>query len=167
MKFRRLLLYVALLYVSWLGMQAIHELGHVLAAWATGGDVVRVKLHPVGISRTDVSPNPRPLVVAWGGPLLGVIGPLLLVTASKFVAIKRFDWRPYADFFAGFCLIANGAYIGLGSFERIGDAGDLLRHGSPQWLLATFGLAAITGGLLIWHLALERHRKVLRGSNPD
>ena len=144
-------------------MKAIHELGHVLAARATGGTVVRVVLHPVAISRTDVSPNPRPLAVAWGGPLLGVLGPMLLVVASKFVAIKRFDCRPYADFFAGFCLIANGAYIGLGSFERIGDAGDLLRHGSPPWLLPAFGVSAIAAGLLIWHLALERHRKITAG----
>ena len=136
------------------------DLGHVLTAWATGGSVVRVVLHPVAISRTDVSPNPRPLAVAWGGPLLGVLGPLLLVIVSRFVAIKGFDWRPYADFFAGFCLIANGAYIGLGSFGRIGDAGDLLRHGSPQWLLVAFGVSAIATGLLIWHLALERHRKI-------
>jgi len=141
-------------------MQAIHEFGHVLTAWATGGSVVRVVLHPVAISRTDVSPNPRPLAVAWGGPLLGVLGPLLLVIVSRFIAVKRFDGRLYVDFFAGFCLIANGAYIGLGSFGRIGDAGDLLRHGSPQWLLVAFGVSAIAAGLLIWHLALERHRKI-------
>jgi hypothetical protein len=160
---RRLLVCAGLVYLSWLGMQAIHEFGHVLAAWATGGNVVRVALHPVAISRTDVSPNPRPLAVAWGGPLLGVLGPLLLVGASRFVTVRRFDGRPYADFFAGFCLIANGAYIGLGSFERIGDAGDLLRHGSPQWLLVAFGVSAIAAGLLIWHLAMERHRKITAG----
>lgn len=158
MKLSQLFVSVAVIYLSWLGMQAIHELGHVLAARATGGTVVRVVLHPVAISRTDVSPNPRPLAVAWGGPLLGAIGPLLFVVASRFVAVKRLDWRLYADFFAGFCLIANGAYIGLGSFERIGDAGDLLRHGSPQWLLLAFGVAAIAGGLSVWHLALKRHR---------
>jgi len=161
---RRLLISLAVIYLSWLGMQAIHEFGHILAAWATGGNVVRLVLHPVAISRTDVSPNPRPLAVAWGGPLLGVLGPLLLVITSRFVALKRFDGRPNADFFAGFCLIANGAYIGLGSFGRVGDAGDLLRHGSPQWLLVAFGVSAIAAGLLVWHLALERHRKLTAGS---
>ena len=167
MKLSQLFVGCAVIYLSWLGMQAIHELGHVLAAQATGGTVVRVVLHPVAISRTDVSPNPWPLVVAWGGPLLGVMGPLAFVVASRFVAIKRFDWRSYADFFAGFCLIANGAYIGLGSFERIGDAGDLLRHGSPHWLLMAFGLSAIAGGLSIWHLALKRHRMHPRDNDPS
>ena len=54
----------ALLVASWFLMQAVHELGHVLAAWLTGGAVQRVVLSPLEISRTDVMPNPRPLVVA-------------------------------------------------------------------------------------------------------
>ena len=155
---RRLLIALAVIYLSWLGMQAIHEFGHVLAAWATGGNVVRVMLHPVAISRTDVSPNPRPLVVAWGGPLFGVLGPMALLACSRWSRGPHSGWQESVDFFVGFCLIANGAYIGFGSFGRIGDAGDLLRHGSPPWLLVAFGVAAITGGLLIWHLALERRR---------
>jgi hypothetical protein len=156
---RRLLISLAVIYLSWLGMQAIHEFGHVLAAWATGGNVVRVVLHPVAISRTDVSPNPRPLVVAWGGPLFGVLGPMALLALSRWSRGPRSGWQESVDFFIGFCLIANGAYIGVGSFGRIGDAGDLLRHGSPPWLLVAFGVAAITGGLIIWHLALERRRR--------
>jgi hypothetical protein len=161
---RRLLISLAVIYLSWLGMQAIHEFGHVLAAWATGGNVVRVVLHPVNISRTDVSPNPRPLAVAWGGPIFGVLGPLALFAVSRCIREPRSGWQALVDLFIGFCLIANGAYIGLGSFGRIGDAGDLLRHGAPQWLLAAFGVAAITGGLLIWHLALERRRRFVAES---
>ena len=41
-------------------------------------------------------------------------------------------WR----FFTGFCMIANGLYIAVGSFDRVGDAGDLLRHGAPPPSLA-------------------------------
>src|SRR5207244_10439690 len=63
---------------SWLGMQAVHELGHVLGAWLTGGRVARVVLYPLTISRTDLADNPRPLVVVWAGPLVGVTIPLLL-----------------------------------------------------------------------------------------
>ena len=54
-------------------------------------------------------------------------------------------------FFAGFCLLANGAYIGVGSFYRIADAGDLLRHGAAHWQLWLFGLAACPIGLALWH----------------
>jgi hypothetical protein len=54
-------------------------------------------------------------------------------------------------FFAGFCLIANGAYIGGGSFDRIGDAGVMLRHGSSPWWLWTFGAVTVPAGLRLWH----------------
>jgi len=54
-------------------------------------------------------------------------------------------------FFAGFCLIANGAYIGFGSFEGVGDAGDLLRLGILPPILWGFGLLTIPTGFLVWH----------------
>jgi hypothetical protein len=52
-------------------------------------------------------------------------------------------------FFAGFCLIANGLYIGLGSFHAIGDCGDMLRNGSQPWQLWVFGLATAPLGLFL------------------
>ena len=61
---------------SWLGMQWVHEAGHVLGALATGGEVERVVLHPLSISRTDLRVNPRPLIVTWAGPMFGVLAPL-------------------------------------------------------------------------------------------
>jgi hypothetical protein len=139
---------VSVLLGAWLGMQWVHELGHIIAARLTGGRVEKVVLHPLTISRTEVSPNPHPRVVAWAGPILGVLYPLVLW------AIMRALWPSVAfvpRFFAGFCFIANGAYLGVGSFERIGDAGDLVRHGSPVWCLWAFGFIAIPAGLLLWH----------------
>jgi hypothetical protein len=138
----------AALLIAWFVMQIVHECGHVLAAWLTGGTVERVVLHPLSISRTDVSPNPHPLSVAWGGPIFGVVAPLVAFGASK--RMNR-GFAMFLRFFAGFCLIANGAYIGAGSFYGIGDAGDLLHHGSPRWTLIAFGAIAITVGLWIWH----------------
>jgi hypothetical protein len=140
------------LIASWLAMQAVHELGHVGAAWATGGTVTAVVLHPLAISRTDVSPNPAPLAVAWAGPLVGCAVPLGLAAASR---MARRAVRRYAEFFAGFCLIANGAYLALGTFDAVGDAGDILRHGSPPWLLIAFGASALAGGIWLWHAASD------------
>ena len=40
---------------SWLGMQAVHEAGHVLGARVTGGRVERIVLYPLTISRTDLA----------------------------------------------------------------------------------------------------------------
>jgi hypothetical protein len=139
-------LILATIIGSWLGMQIVHEFGHVLGGWMTGGRVERLVLHPLTFSRTDWAVNPHPLLVAWAGPVLGVLLPL----AGWLVARGR-RGAYLARFFAGFCCIANGAYIAGGSFDRLGDAGDLLRHGSPIWLLWLFGLLTIPLGLWLWH----------------
>jgi hypothetical protein len=145
-RLHQVLLISTFLPLSWLAMQAVHELGHVAGAAATGGRVERVVLHPLTISRTDVSPNLHPLIVVWAGPIVGVMLPILL-----FLAARRFKWAYLLQFFAGFCLIANGAYIGIGSFGKIGDAGDMLRHGSPIALLWLFGAAFFPLGLYLWN----------------
>jgi hypothetical protein len=129
-------------------MQAVHEAGHVVGAWATGGDVERVVLHPLSISRTDVRPNPHPLLVVWAGPLSGVLLPLAFWGVAAMIRLRgAFVLR----FFAGFCCVANGAYIGFGSFAKVGDCGEMLRHGSPLWLLWIFGVITIPIGFLLWH----------------
>ena len=140
-------LIVSTLIGSWLGMQAVHELGHVAGAWATGGRVAKVVLHPLTISRTDLSQNPRPLLVVWAGPVLGSLLPLCFWGAA---ASFRLRGAFLARFFAGFCLVANGAYIGGGSFARAGDCGEMLRHGSPIWTLWLFGALSVTAGLALW-----------------
>ncbi len=133
---------------SWLGMQAIHEAGHVLGAWLTGGQVTRVVLHPLTISRTDVGVNPNPLFVVWAGPIFGVVVPLLLWTLA---AVARRRGGVVLRFFAGFCLLANGLYIGVGSFDLVGDCGQMLRYGSEPWQLWLFGLLTAPVGLWLWH----------------
>jgi hypothetical protein len=84
---------------SWLGMQAIHELGHVVGAWLTGGQVRRVVLHPLTISRTDLAHNPAPLAVVWAGPAFGVVLPLGLWGLA---AQARLPGSFVLRFFAGF-----------------------------------------------------------------
>ena len=134
------------LALSWLTMQAVHELGHVVHLWATGGTVEYVILHPLAISYTHPGKNPHPLIVAWGGAIWGCAIPLVLLVLIRATA------RPYAylaAFFAGFCLIANGAYLAADSFLQGGDARELIAHGTPPWLPVLFGLAAIAAGLYL------------------
>jgi len=147
-RFCQVVLIVSAVLGSWLGMQAVHESGHVIAAWLSGGRVNRVVLYPLTISRTDLVENPHPLLVVWAGPLGGCLLPLL---AWGIVALFRQPWVYLPRFFAGFCLIANGAYIAVGAFGLIGDAGEMLRHGSPLWSLLVFGIVAISVGLGLWH----------------
>jgi hypothetical protein len=54
-------------------------------------------------------------------------------------------------FFAGFCLIANGAYIAGGSVAGVGDAIVMLRNGSSDWHLWVFGAVTVPAGLALWH----------------
>jgi hypothetical protein len=133
---------------SWLGMQQVHELGHVIGAWVTGGSVTKVVLNPLTISRTDLAVNPHPLLVVWAGPTFGVLLPLALWIVAL---IAKLPVAFLLRFFAGFCLIANGAYIGFGSFDGVGDCGQMLRHGSLIWHLWLFGAATMPCGLWLWH----------------
>jgi len=143
-------------YACWLGMEAAHEAGHALHAVVSGGRVARVDLPAAGFSRTDVSPNPHPAFVAWGGPVWGTALPAGAWAACAACARRGGRAarviRQGAQVFAGFCLIANGAYLGVGWVDRVGDAGDLLRYGVPIWALAAYGIIATGAGLLLWHL---------------
>lgn len=147
-RFHQAFLIVSLLLGSWLGMQDVHEFGHVIGAWVTGGRVSRVVLHPLTISRTDLEEDPNPLLVVWAGPALGCLLPL---AAWGLATALRWPWAYLPRFFAGFCLVANGAYIAGGSFGGLGDAGVMLRHGSPAWGLWAFGAVTVPAGLWLWH----------------
>lgn len=144
----QLVLLATFLPACWLLMQVVHEAGHVAAAWATGGSVTRVVLHPLAISRTDVFGSHHPLVVVWAGPLVGALLPvvgLLVWRGPKLPAAYL------VQFFAGTCLVANGAYLGVGSFGGVGDAGDLLRLGAPIVALWLFGAVTIPCGFWLWN----------------
>src|SRR5262245_32519309 len=93
---------------AWLGLMAFHELGHVLGAWMSGGQVAGVVLHPLAFSRTDLALNPHPMFVALAGPLWGSLVPIGLWGVCQ---AMRFRLAFLLRFFAGFCLIANGAYL--------------------------------------------------------
>jgi hypothetical protein len=148
-RLKQVVLIVSFICFSWLAMQVVHEVGHVLVARATGGEVVKVGLHPLIFSHTDVGENPHPLAEVWGGPILGSALPLLAVVLA---AACRLPGVYLLRFFAGFCLVANGIYIGVGWL--IADGADpwvMRENGSPTWVLVLFGLLAFPLGLYLWH----------------
>lgn len=144
----RAVLIGSMLIACWLGMQAIHECGHVLTAWFTGGEVECVGLHPLAISHTDLRYNHRPLETAWGGPVFGVLAPLVCWGLAMWL---RSSLAFLLRFWAGFCLVANGAYLGFGAQTRVGDCGDLLRHGAAVWQLWLFGALTMPLGFWLWN----------------
>ena len=126
----------------------VHESGHVMGALLSGGNVSRVVLHPLAISRTDVWPNPHPLVEVWAGPVLGVLLPLVIYSVVQFTKCPEVY---LVRFFAGFCLVANGMYLLVGTLKRIGDPSELLDHGAPAWQMIFFGLLTVPLGFYLWH----------------
>jgi hypothetical protein len=132
-----------------MGMMVVHEFGHVLLAWISGGAVARVVLGPLEFSRTDLRVNPHPLFVAWGGAVIGVALPLLV---SGFWRLLRWPGWHIIQFFAGFCLVSNGIYLGVASFvPNAADPGDMIRAGGAQWPIVLFGIVAFPLGLLVWN----------------
>jgi hypothetical protein len=153
----QLLLIASTLGFSWLAMQAVHELGHILAAWATGGRIADVKLHPAAISYTMLSVNPHPLFVAWMGPLIGTALPMLAWLIARFKGLR--GWY-ILQFFAAFCLVANGAYLAGGALYDMGDAAELLRFDASYLQIGLFSASAMFVGFWLWnglgtHFGLE------------
>lgn len=163
-RFRQVLLVVSLLWLSWLAMMLAHETGHVIGAVGSGGTVRRVVWHPAVISRTDVQPNPHPLIEVWAGPVIGCIVPLVLAGLASAMRL-RIGYLIWVV--AGFCLIANGAYIGVGTIDPVGDGQELIAHGAPRWSLGMFGVVAVLLGFFIWdrvspRLGFGRRRQPIR-----
>jgi len=144
---------LALLAYAWLHFEWTHEAGHVVGAIATGGRVQRVVLHPAALSRTDVSPNPAPLAEVWAGPALGcVFGALASVWAWCLPRVGPVAGRTIA----GFVLLANGVYIGLGPIVPAGDTEVMRTLGTPAWAMTLFGVLACAGGAWLWRGARAR-----------
>ena len=147
-RFFQFLLIASFLALSWLGFMVVHEFGHIVTAWLSGGSVSRVVLHPMQVSWTAFARNPHPQLVAWGGPVLGSLLPLGFLAAAR---TMRSPGLYLFRFFAGFCLVANGLYLLVDAFGRGGDGGTLLRHGASQWQLLTLAVLTTPIGFRLWH----------------
>lgn len=112
-------------------MTTVHESGHVVCGWASGGTLQRTDLLPWHMPYSLFEPDPRPLVTLWGGPLVGVLVPL----AFALVVRRAGTW-----FVAYFCLLANGAYLAAAwvSGERYLDTPQLLEHGAHPATIAAY-----------------------------
>jgi hypothetical protein len=145
----RIIFAAVTLYASWTAMMAVHESGHVLAALISGGRVRRIVLPLAGFSRTDVDPNPSPRLQVWGGPLWGSVVPLFAWLLVRKKLAKPLNTA--MGFFAGLCLVANGAYVGMGWTMSAGDAAELIKLGTPAWVLVVFGATTVILGMYVWH----------------
>ncbi len=109
---------------------AIHELGHDLATWATGGCVTGIRLHPFSWSKIFYEePLASLLLVEWAGVVFASACGLLLLAL-----IRRWQgaWTvPLA--MTGLCtLVVNGLYLTIDCLSLAGgDATSIVSHGTP------------------------------------
>lgn len=141
---QQVILVISFMGFSWLMMQVVHELGHIVFTILPGGQVEKVVLHPLTFSRTDISSNPQPLLQVWGGPIVGIALPIVIWGIAS---LFRTSYLSFFRFFAGFCCIANGAYIGFAPDSPGLDTQVMLSLGSERWLLVIFGVTMIALGL--------------------
>ena len=136
--------------LSWLLMLVLHESGHALQGWLSGARLAGIHLPLFGISHTEFTVNPHPLLVAWGGAVWGCVLPLAILAVARRFAAKRHLYS--LAWFAGFCLVANGAYLFGGAMKNGGadDGGLILQLGGARWQLFAFGAATMAAGLYLW-----------------
>lgn len=144
----RVLLIGSFTILSWLAFMVVHESGHILFAQLSGASMSRVNLHPLQISWSTFDPNPHPQIVAWCGPVIGAVIPLLLFASARFL---RVPGSYLFQFFAGFGLVANGIYLLIDAFVREGDARTLLLNGAMLWQILAFAALATPIGFWLWH----------------
>jgi hypothetical protein len=128
-----------LLSAAWCVMTFTHELGHVLCGWLSGGRLQRADLLPWHLPYSIFEPDPIPLVTLWGGPILGVLIPLVVAIAVR----RRWVWG-----IAHFCVLANGSYLATAwlTGDHYLDTARLLQKGAHPLSIALYCTVTIGFG---------------------
>ena len=132
--------------VAYNGSMLLHEFGHVIHLWVSGGTVAGVRVSPIDVSYVYKGDNPHPQFVAWGGPVWGAVLPAALVALA---CAARSRMTALALVLATFALVFNGGYLTVGAFQPGGDTAQLLQHGAPVWSLVAAGLPMLAAGVLV------------------
>lgn len=138
-----------LLVASWCVMVTTHEVGHLIGGWISGATLKACDLLPWHLPYSIHSPNPYPLVTLWGGPILGVVIPVLIAQVIR---------QPATWFIAYFCVLANGLYLAVAWFsaDRHLDTPRLLEAGTPPVMLAIYSCVTIGWGYHGFRKSLKR-----------
>jgi len=137
--FNRWFHFALLLLLSWSVMVVVHESGHIVCGWVSGGTLQQADVAPWSLPYSSFAPDPHPLITLWGGPVLGAILPLVVALLVR----RNWMW-----FIAHFCLLANGSYLAIAWFtgERHLDTARLLAQGAHPVTIALYCVATIGVG---------------------
>jgi hypothetical protein len=120
-------------------MTVVHETGHIVAGWASGGTLREADVAPWSLPHSHFDPDPHPLVTLWGGPVIGALVPLAIA------ALVRHGWMWFIAFF---CVLANGSYLAIAwvTGERYLDTPRLLHHGAHPATIVAYCVVTIAVG---------------------
>ena len=132
----------------------LHELGHAIAYWITGGTVRRIIIHPFSWSYCiPGSVSEYPSFTTWGGVVFGTIMGLMLVALV-------WRWRgPYVILViitGVVSCIHNGGYLIYDCLTASdGDATILISYGTSKLLIIVVGLFMMGIGLILAGMCLR------------
>ncbi len=130
---------------GWILGIVLHELGHAVAMWLTGGIVDRITITPFSWSYTYYGSTPKyPQFTTWSGTLLGsLFGAIILLISSK-------KATPYVVpfLFMGVSPMLNGGgYYVIDPFiSKRGDPTSLVRSGVPMYIVLGVGILLLALG---------------------
>ena len=140
---------------GWVFGIVLHELGHAIAMWVTGGIVDRITIAPFSWSYTYYESTPKyPQLTTWSGVLIGAaIGLIVLLGIRK-------NTTPYLIpfIFLGFSPLLNGGgyYIVDTFISNQGDAFSLLQSGVPKYVVLGVGLLLLAMGVYVVIINVHR-----------
>ena len=133
----------------------LHELGHASAAWATGGEVGEIVIHPFSWSWVvlEVAPEKQAYVTWAGAGLSAVAGLGILFTAW----IIRSTWIGVALMIPPTTFTIDGLYLPVDALLRAGgDGTSLVALGTPLWLVIALGAGLIAAGAVAACMVMPR-----------
>lgn len=140
----------------------LHEHGHAIAAWATGGKVYRIVFHPFSWSYVNhyVSKAEYRNSIIWAGPLFAVfIGLLLIMIVWRW---RRPSLLPVLMAGVVACT-KDGAYLIISCLANIrGDGAILVKHGTPLVVVVAVGVILFAIGIVLAFTCLS-----LLGISPE
>jgi hypothetical protein len=132
--------------------RAIHELGHAIGTWITGGEVYGIFLHPFLPGHCYHSKTAYPGITTWAGAAFSVCFGVLLIIIL---------WKRRAPLLAPlfaigiFSLFGNGSYFIVGLLSKFGDPWYIVeRLGMSAVWPILFGVASIGIGVIVCAAAL-------------
>ncbi len=134
---------------AWVVIVTLHELGHAIAMWVTGGKVSRIEITPLSWSYTYYGTSPKyPLFTTASGAGIGILLAMIFLVLT---------WKLSSLYAAPFYFVGAGAFLQNGGYYMSdlllhtgGDASSLVAHSAALRLpLLILSILVLLPGLFL------------------